>query len=192
MSSKRNASKRKKINPHFWVFCEGETEEAYIIFLRSEYRLPIEIIPKIAGCDINEKYIKSFKRGKPTHEKDRDFLIYDANIQKILNKLKDIKSAKLIASNPAIELWFLLHYKNQKTFITEQKCIKELCQRNRNDYKKGFIDDKLKIKLKEKYKEACIRSKNLILFENPSTNIHEFITALEDAKKDKELLYTLD
>ncbi|MBK7480988.1 MAG: RloB domain-containing protein [Bacteroidales bacterium] len=28
-------------------------------------------------------------------------------------KIKSIKTAQLIASNPSIELWFLLHYKNQ-------------------------------------------------------------------------------
>lgn len=26
MRSKRQATKGKSINPHFWVFCEGETE----------------------------------------------------------------------------------------------------------------------------------------------------------------------
>ena len=63
MSSERQASKGKKINPHFWVFCEGKTEEAYIRFLRSEYRLPVEIVTKIAGCDISERYIRSYKKG---------------------------------------------------------------------------------------------------------------------------------
>jgi len=67
MSSKRKASKGKKINPHFWVFCEGETEEAYIRYLRSEYRLPVDIISKISGCDISRRYIQSYKRGKPIH-----------------------------------------------------------------------------------------------------------------------------
>lgn len=45
----RNASRGKKINPHYWVFCEGETEEAYVRHLRTEYRLPIEIVPKYRG-----------------------------------------------------------------------------------------------------------------------------------------------
>jgi hypothetical protein len=67
MSSKRKAPKGKKINPHFWVFCEGETEEAYIRHLRLEYRLPVEIIPKIAGCDISTRYIQSYKKDKPGH-----------------------------------------------------------------------------------------------------------------------------
>ena len=52
--SKRPASRGKKIKPHFWVFCEGETEEAYISFLRSQYRIPIEIVPKTVGNKITE------------------------------------------------------------------------------------------------------------------------------------------
>jgi hypothetical protein len=183
MKSKRQASKGKRINPHFWVFCEGETEEAYVQFLRTEYRLPVEIIPKVAGSCINERYINSYKKGKPTHEKDRDFLIYDADVSEILNKLQKIDFATLVASNPSIELWFLLHYKNQAASLTGDDCIRELSNRNRNNYKKGIIDNSLKIKLKEKCDDACKRSNQLELYKNPSTNMHNFIETLEDAKK---------
>jgi len=114
MSSKRNSSKRKKINPHFWVFGEGETEEAYVSFLRAKYRIPIEIVPKIVGNRISNRMIKNSKQGKPTHKKDKDFLIYDADVLHLIEKLKSIQAAVLIASNPSIELWFLLHYKKPK------------------------------------------------------------------------------
>ena len=73
MTSKRNASKRKKINPHFWVFCEGETEEAYVCFLRSKYRIPIEIVPKIVGNKITQRIIKNSKQGKPPTTKTKIF-----------------------------------------------------------------------------------------------------------------------
>ncbi len=185
MSSKRCASKGKKINPHFWVFCEGKTEEAYIRYLRSEYRLPVEIIPKIAGCDISRRYIQSYKKGKPAHKKDKDFLVYDADMPEILDKLKNIPSVFLITSNPAIELWFLLHYKSQTTHITEDECIRQLSNRNRNSYKKGLIDKPLQDKLQKKCTEACIRSKSLALYNNPSTNMHVFVEALENVKQEK-------
>lgn len=184
MKSKRQASKGKKINPHFWVFCEGETEEAYIRFLRSEYRLSLEIIPKIAGSSISSNYIKSYKKDKPTHKKDKDFLIYDSDVPEVLEKLKKIESVHLITSNPAVELWFLLHYKNQTANITEEDCIRELSNRNRNNYKKGKMDIPLKNKLKDKYEEACSRSKRLNLYNNPSTNMHTFIEALKTAKNE--------
>jgi len=70
MGRGRKPSKGKKIRPHFWVFCEGQTEEAYISHLRSEYRVPIEIVTKITGNNINESKIKNHKAGKPVHKKD--------------------------------------------------------------------------------------------------------------------------
>lgn len=183
MVSKRRASKGKKINPHFWVFCEGETEEAYVCFLRSKYRIPIEIVPKIVGNKITQRIIKNCKQGKPTHDKDKDFLMYDADVPQILEKLKSIKSTVLIASNPSIELWFLLHYKNQRANITTNDCIRELSNRNRNTYKKGVIDTQLEIKLSENYTKSCERAKELILFNNPSSNMNVFIEELENVKK---------
>ena len=185
MKSKRHASKEKKINPHFWVFCEGETEEAYVRFLRSEYRIPVEIVPKIAGSSINKRFISIYKKGKPTHEKDRDFLLYDADVPEVLNRLTKIDKTILIVSNPALELWFLLHYKNQTAALSSDDCIRELSNRNRNDYKKGLIDNPLKAKLKEKCIDALSRAKRLELYKNPSTNVYVFIKALEEVKKEK-------
>lgn len=182
MVSKRSASKGKKINPHFWVFCEGETEEAFVCFLRSKYRIPIEIVTKIIGNKITPRIIKSYKQNKPTHPKDKDFLMYDADVSETLEKLKTIKTAVLIASNPSIELWFLLHYKYQTASTTTKDCIKELCKRNKNIYKKGIIDTQLKSKLTENWTKACGRAKTLTLYNNPSSNMFIFIEELEKVR----------
>ena len=181
--SKRNKPRGKRINPTYWVFCEGKTEETYVSFLRSKYRLSIEIIPKVAGSSINSNYIKKTKQGKPTDPKDKDFLFYDGDVSKIIDQLKKIDNTKMIISNPSIELWFLYHYKNQKATITGDECIKELCNRNKNQYKKGIIDKKLADKLNTDSKKACERAKESKLFNNPSSNIYAFIEELENAKK---------
>lgn len=185
MSRSRRPSKGKKINPQFWVFCEGKTEETYVCFLRSKYRLPIEIIPRVTGSNIDEKLIKRHKRGKPRHEKDMDFLMYDADVPEVLERLKKLKSINLLASNPSIELWFILHYKNQKAHITADACIKEISKRNKNTYKKGILDQKLRDRLNEKSMEAIKRAKQSLLFENPSTNIFELIEILEAIRNRK-------
>lgn len=182
MASKRAPSKGKKINPHYWVFCEGETEEAYIALLRSKYRIPIEIVTKVVGNRITSNIIKNSKQNKPIDEKDKDFLVYDADVPETLERLKAIKDVVLIASNPSIELWFLLHYKNQTSQITSKDCIKELQNRNRTDYKKGLIDKTLEGKLLSNWANACDRAKTLVLFKNPSSNMHLLIEELEKAK----------
>ena len=59
MTRKRHSSKKKKINPKFWVFCEGKTEKAYVEYLKAKYRLPVKIIPEITGSKISDKLISS-------------------------------------------------------------------------------------------------------------------------------------
>lgn len=180
----RRPSKGKKINPHFWVFCEGETEEEYIGYLRRKYRISsIKIVSKVSGSSISEAFIRKYKRGMFTQKKDLDFLVYDADVPEVLERLKKIDSVCLITSNPSIELWFLLHYKNQSTPITAKRCIKELCNRNKNTYKKGKLDEPLKKKLDCGFVEATKRAKGLKSPENPSSNMFKFIEALERVKK---------
>jgi len=183
MASKRAKSKGKKINPHYWVFCEGETEEAYVCLLRAFFRLPIEVVPKVLGTSITARCINRHKKGKPTTSKDKDFLLYDADRPDVLNRLKQIKDAVLLASNPSIELWFLLHYKNVTGEITSDRCIKEIANRTRKEYKKGFIDPILERKLKDNYQTASDRSKMTKVFDNPSSNVHIFLEELEKVKK---------
>jgi len=181
---KRQAPKRKMVNPKFWVFCEGKTEKAYVEYLRVKYRLPIKINPEITGSKISDKLITSHIEKKEKHPKDKIFLLYDADVEEVLQRLLKITKGKLLASNPSTELWFLLHYKNQTANITGAGCIKQLNNRNRNIYKKGVIDDKLKKRLDEKVTDACDRAKRTVLFKNPSTNIFEFINELERVKKE--------
>ncbi|MDL2228243.1 RloB family protein [Odoribacter sp. OttesenSCG-928-L07] len=180
--NKRHISKSRKINPRYWIFCEGETEEAFVCYLRSKYRISIEIIPKISGAKITQKFITNHKKGKPVHEKDIDFLLYDADDPNTLLRLKEI-NAKLLLSNPCIELWFLLHYKNQTASLSSQDCLRELRNRNRT-YAKGVIDNKLKEKLDNKVEDACKRAQKLELNKNPSSNIFEFIEMLKTIKSE--------
>lgn len=173
-------SKNKSINPAFFVFCEGETEEALMKYLRSKYRMSIEIKPKVAGCDISDRYIANYKKSRPTHKKDKDYLLYDLDKEDIIERLKNVK-ATLIGSNPCIELWFLLHYCSQKSETTTEDCIKKLKQ-NIKQYKKGVIDDNIKKKMVECHQKATERAKSMNWPENPSTNIHLIIEDLESVK----------
>lgn len=141
-----------------------------------------KIIPKVIGQNISKELITRHQNEKEIHPKDKTYLMYDAHVTSVLERLKEIKGTKLLASNPTIEYWFLLHYKNQTARIIGDECIKELCNRNRNTYKKGVIDDKLKQQLDTKQNEACKRAQKTTLFQNPSSNIHQFIEDIEEAK----------
>ena len=183
MANRRKASKRKKINPTLFVFCEGETEKAYVNFLKSLFRIPsIHIQPNIGGNNITTEYIEKYKQNKPTHEKDINFLIYDLDVPEILQRLLKIKNSTLLLSNPSIELWFLLHYKNQTANANSVYCCKELNNRNRI-YKKGVIDKKLKEKLISNFDTAIKRAKSLTKHKNPSSEVYLLIEKLVELKK---------
>lgn len=103
----------------------------------------------------------------------------------MLERLKQIPGVILIANNPTIELWFLLHYKNQICEIKEEECIRQLSNRIHINYQKGVIDVRMQFRLREKCIDACNRSKLLNLYVNPSTNMHIFVESLEKAKNEK-------
>ena len=174
----KRVSKGKKIRPTFFVFCEGETEEAYIKYLRSTYRLPIEIDPKISGNRITNTYISNYKQQKPVHPKDKTFLVYDLDVESVLQKLQQIKNAHLLYSNPCFEFWYLLHCQNQTASLTSGECISKL-KNHINSYQKGFFDDKLKTRMVENKNKSISRAKVLSEFCNPSTNVYTLVEELD-------------
>ena len=183
MARKRGKPRGKKINPTLFIFCEGDTEVAYINLLKSIYRIQsIQIRSNIGGNNITSEYITKYKKGKPTHEKDLNFLMYDIDVSRIIERLNKIDNCTLLLSNPCIELWFLLHYKNQTANIDCKKCCNEMKNRNRV-YKKGAIDKKLKEKLSSKMKDAIKRAKNLTENDNPSSTMYKFIETLDELKR---------
>jgi len=180
----RKKSLGKKINPTFYVFCEGDTEEEYIKHLKHHYRIPIEIKTKVEGNSISDRKIKSFLKGRPSSSKDKTFLLYDIDVEGILEKLKKIKNTTLLVSNPCIELWFLLHYKDQTANISTNNCVKKVCATWHN-YKKGCLDLKAKADLVKKQKDALSRAEKLTPSKNPSSTIPEIIKLLEKQRNNK-------
>ena len=92
MGRKARVSKGKQMKPNFFVFCEGETEMAYVKFLHLD-------------------------------------------VEGMLEHLQKIPNAELLVSNPCIELWFLLHYQEQKLEISSDKCVQKY-QKFRKDTKR--------------------------------------------------------
>jgi hypothetical protein len=181
MSRNKRISGGKFIKPTFFVFCEGETEEAYINYLRSKYRLPIIIDAKIAGNRITPKYIHNYKKDKISHEKDQTFLVYDLDLPEMLTKLVNIKNVKLICSNPCFELWYLLHFQEHKTEITSLETIQKLTQHYPKYYKGVFSQD-FKDLIETGQPKAIDRTGKLEEFQNPSSQLHKFIHELEKVK----------
>ena len=67
-------SKEKTMKPNFFVFCEGETEVAYVNFLRSQYRVPIQVISKKSDSNISFDTSTTVKKIKFSALFKRDFI----------------------------------------------------------------------------------------------------------------------
>ena len=182
MNRGRRISKGKEIRPTFFIFCEGATEEQYIKYLKSKYRVPFEIDSKIAGNRITAGYIENYKDSKITDNKDKTFLLYDLDAPKMLEKLQTLDACILLASNPCIELWFLLHFKEQKANINAKKCEKDLVVKSKY-YKKGVINAHLQNNLGIGQVKAVHRAKKLTTFNNPSSLVYKLIEELEKLKQ---------
>ena len=178
MDRSHRRSRGKLIRPTFFVFCEGETEEAYICYLRNRYRVPIEIKTKVAKNNISQQYVKRILKLHQKHIKDQYFLLYDLDVPEMLSRLQSIKNTVLLVSNPCIELWFILHICNHNYPATSLQCIGQL-ERICRDYKKGSISHSLKNKLLSGEDSACSKAKKLSLYENPYTNVYLLIEALK-------------
>ena len=178
MGRKARISKGKQMKPNFFVFCEGETEIAYVKFLRSLYRAPIQVIPKKGKSNISEDYIERSKNEYVRTGQDRVFLMYDLDVDGMLEHLLKIPNAELLVSNPCIELWFLLHYQEQKVEITSEKCIQKLHKVTKG-YRKGGLSEEEKKVLAENRELAVERAKKLAEYHNPSTTVFKLLEKLK-------------
>ena len=158
-------SKGKTMKPNFFVFCEGESEVAYISHLRSQYRAPIQIIPRKSDSNISVRYIENCKREYVVTKNDKTFLMFDLDVDGML-------------ANPCIDLWYLLHFEKCHAELTQNVCIKKL-KRHLEHYTKGTLALNEKQQLSEKTSEATARAKMLDTYNNPSTTIYKMIELLE-------------
>lgn len=170
-------SKAKKMRPIFFVFCEGETEVAYVNYLKSKYRLPIQIIPKKSDSNISCRYIENCKRAYLTTDSDKTFLMYDLDVDGILDKLACIPKVTLLVSNPCVELWFLLHKEDCRTKIDSKLCIRKYESVSPN-YKKGRLSIFDTMLFNHNEDIAIERAKKMLAPNNPSTTVYRLIEAL--------------
>ena len=177
------------MKPVFLVFCEGESEETYIDFLRKKYRLPIKIIPHITGMSISPDVLLQYIKGEKIWDKDTitSFLMYDLDVEGIAKKIAACKDSISIASNPAIELWYLLHIKEQTAAISTKNCMALL---KKSDpawafYKKGSLSETQKQQLWDNIRAASTRAKFLPEGVNPSSLVFRLIEAMDNVNSQK-------
>lgn len=171
MARKVKQPKGKKMKPTFFVFCEGKTEAAYVDLLRRSFRVPMEIIARVSDSNISQPYIDRCKREKFTTADDKTFLMFDLDVPGMLERLRKIKDAVLLLSNPCVEYWFLLHYKDTNKELSTAECL-AILKNIDADYVKGSFSTAMKKVLLTAIEDATKRARYKEAYTNPSSTIH--------------------
>lgn len=186
MARGRDKTTPRKMKPVFLVFCEGETEENYVDFIRQQYKSPIKIISKTEGGHISQHLIQRRQNELKIYKTDKisTFLMYDLDVAPVVEKLKTC-NAVWLCSNPCIELWFLLHSKTQAACLTTDNCIRALRKAHQDwsAYQKPSLSDAQKRILWENRSAATERAKTLKENANPSSSVFKLLEAVEKHSK---------
>lgn len=119
--------KLKKSKPLIYVFCEGESEQAYIHFLKDTFS-DIAVIKSRVSSDIFEDAKSQFDKNpiyqNSAEETDEIWLFFDVETRdidkwdrriKVVNSLRKLRKkrirVRLLMTTGCIEYWLMLHYK---------------------------------------------------------------------------------
>lgn len=190
----RPSPNERTMRPVFLIFCEGITEENYIHMLQRFYHAQIRVITQVEGQSICQRLIRKHKdrlRLKP-NEVIETFLMYDLDVNEVNKKLFECDAIPLF-SNPCVELWFLLHSKDQKGALSSDEVIRELKKSDVvwRSYQKGDFTINQKQVLWNKRLEAVKRAKLMKSLDNPSSGVFILIEKLEKLHDCTESSYRL-
>lgn len=181
----RKYAKKKSPRRLFLVICEGETERQYIETLKLHYRLPITIKTKVSGTKICKRLVARYlsELGLDKTDSCEVFFVYDADVAEMVDRLTGL-CGTLILSNPCIELWFALHAADCRKCRSSREIVADLAVSHKvwANYCKGLLRCEQASFLVEHSADACRRAQKLKWPDNPSTNMHVFIDAVEKAR----------
>ena len=172
--------KVKSAKPLIYVFCEGESEQAYTDYLKKTFSdVAVLKRPPDTGLfeEADAKFSKSPKYKNSIDVTDEIWFFYDIeekDIPKwndrftIIKKLRNLRKkqgirVRLLMTSGCIEYWFMLHYKMFtppiQTVAEKERIIAELIEKV-PDYQKGDLHSTSKIA--HNYPEAVKNSKRTL------------------------------
>lgn len=206
---KEQKGKNTKDKPcKIYIFTEGDTEEIYLQHYNNKKR-GIEVIPVDSKHTNAVGIVKYAKQYIDEHDidvelGDKCYCVFDSDpvsnpdIREAFDLVFGYKHKGLecIFSNPAFEIWFVLHYRKApygKSAEEVKKIVKDLVKNEKPEYKETTdIFDILIAKQDKAFKEAKSLHKAQLevhktVFShecNPYTNMFEFIEYIREVKKD--------
>lgn len=108
--------------------------------------------------------------------------MFDLDVPGMLEHLKKIRDAVLLLSNPCIEYWFVLHYKDTNKELSSAECLTMLRSIDPN-YMKGTFSTAMKKVLIDSIEKAANRAQSKETYTNPSSTIHLLTAEIIKSKK---------
>ena len=180
----------RKMKPVILVLCEGKTEECYVDCLKQKYRLPIQVISKVVGQKISPALINRYKNEMRLCKSEQIdcFLLYDADVPEIADRIAACTGATAILSRPCLEVWFLAHTeKVAAADLSAAECLRRLTRTEEwKGYRKGFLSESEKKLLWDKRLEAMRNIAESSATGAAFSNIPEFIRALEHYRQENK------
>ncbi|HMA37266.1 MAG TPA: RloB family protein [Chloroflexia bacterium] len=179
--------------PRFLIVCEGtQTEPGYF----KQFRVPGNVVKiDVIGTGLNTIQVVQKALDKKQQARDpydRVWCVFDRDSfpEKHFNDALDLAreyDIQVAYSNPAFELWFVLHYDSRTSCISRQQYANRLSVLLRRPYQKNDRD--LYTILKEREPQAIKHAEALLppqgardpANDNPSTTVHLLVQELRNA-----------
>lgn len=183
----RKRKRTKKIAEVIYIFCEGESEEAYLNMLKQKYRLPNVKVRVVASDLSGERLVKKAIETMNYHHIKRGYVIFDRDEHKRselekCKKLADKNNISIIFSSIDFEIWILMHFEPVNRPYTRKELENKLSGKKyfNTDYKnfKGnsyrkFLFDKIEYAVTNA--NALYKSNNNWITDDPYTNVQIYI-----------------
>ena len=192
----------KKTKPLIYVFCEGESEQAYTDFLKKTFS-DIAVVKRPKSTGLFEEARDKFDKDKSYRDNaeviDEIWFFFDVEKdqrEKWNARLKIIKSLRRLRNKPGIkvrllmttaciEYWLMLHYKKYtpdiETVADKQRILHEVQSREK-DYEKGDYPSTARIA--ERYPTAVKNAKDVL-----TELLQEGLSELADTDERNRWLY---
>ncbi len=192
----------KKTKPLIYVFCEGESEQAYTDFLKKTFS-DIAVVKRPKSTGLFEEARDKFDKDKSYRDNaeviDEIWFFFDVEKdqrEKWNARLKIIKSLRRLRNKPGIkvrllmttaciEYWLMLHYKKYtpdiETVADKQRILHEVQSREK-DYEKGDYPSTARIA--ERYPTAVKNARDVL-----TELLQEGLSELADTDERNRWLY---
>lgn len=141
-SSFQRPTRDRMTGPKFLIACEGDGEKAYLEAIRQSLRLsnrqiivlnekgtdPLSIVKSVIEHRI------ALKKEGTWLSRDSAWAAFDGDEHRDNDRenwyqaldLAQAQGINLAVSNPSLELWYLLHFQDQQSYIHRDKAVEEL------------------------------------------------------------------